>query len=127
MELTTKQHELLEAVRTRQKAPNQLSIEEFAIFLGVSVRTIRRRHAHGKALGKNPKRVRGPGGPGTSAAGLGGRPGGSRMYPVSEVLAWLEASSEGGTYDSFFGATGSSYWVEHTTIEGVAGVLAVGP
>jgi hypothetical protein len=73
MELTTKQHELLDALKTRRDKPNLMSVEEFAEFLGVSVRTVRRR----QALGKNPPRI--------------WRNHGHR-YPVAGVLAWLEGS-----------------------------------
>jgi DNA-binding transcriptional regulator YiaG len=73
MELTTKQHELLDAVKTRRHKPNLMSFEEFAEFLGVSVRTLRRR----QALEKNPPRFWHNHG---------------YRYPVDGVLACLEGS-----------------------------------
>jgi|tagenome__1003787_1003787.scaffolds.fasta_scaffold20986478_4 hypothetical protein len=70
MELDANQKEILKLLNTRAKAQDLFSVEELALFLEVSVRTIRRMHKAGVA----PPRIR-------RSRGL--------MYPKDGVLAWL--------------------------------------
>jgi len=65
---------MIENIRSRHRWRDLFSIEEFAEFLGVSVRTVRRmqaRHATPARIHRSRREV----------------------YPAAEVIAWLEGHS----------------------------------
>ena len=70
MDLTPRQHELIEATRTRRWLYELFTIEELSEFLGVSIRTIQRMHAAGKGPPRRRKSYR-------------------LMYPIPALLDWL--------------------------------------
>ena len=80
MDLTSRQHELLEAARTRRRLREQLTIEELSEFLAVSVRTIQRMHKYGQG----PLRI---------------KRGHRLVYPIADLLVWwpvhLSRATEG--------------------------------
>jgi hypothetical protein len=70
MDLTPRQHELIEAARTRRRMRELVTIEELSEFLAVSIRTIQRMHANDQG----PSRIR-------YSHRL--------VYPVAGLLRWL--------------------------------------
>jgi predicted DNA-binding transcriptional regulator AlpA len=76
MHLDQNQQELLNNITARRQAQHLFSIEELAQFLGISVRTLRRMHAAGKA----PPRIR-------RSKKL--------MYPVEAFLQWKTSTRAG--------------------------------
>jgi hypothetical protein len=72
MDLTPRQQELIEGTRTHGWLHELFTIEELSEFLGVSIRTIQRMHAHGQG----PRRIR-------KSYRL--------MYPIPDLLDWLSA------------------------------------
>lgn len=69
MDLTPRQHELLEAAQTRRRLREQLTIEELSEFLDVSIRTIQRMHRYGQG----PPRI---------------KRGHRLVYPIADLLVW---------------------------------------
>lgn len=70
MDLTPRQHELIEAARNRRRLRDHLTIEELSEFLLVSIRTIQRMHANDQGPPRNRKSQR-------------------LVYPIADLLRWL--------------------------------------
>jgi Helix-turn-helix domain len=70
MDLTPRQHDLIEATRTRRWLHELLTIEELSEFLGVSIRTIQRMHTNRQGPPRRRKSYR-------------------LMYPIPALLDWL--------------------------------------
>jgi hypothetical protein len=69
MDLTLRQHDLIEATRTRRWLLRELfTIEELSELLGVSIRTIQRMHTNGQARRRRSYRL---------------------VYPIADLLRWL--------------------------------------